>query len=132
MPKKPTQDKDIGGRNRLLKAGKTRRTYSGGPMRPRPIHELIERGAGVRRVTRDLARQQSWTEWLRAAVSPELAPHIVQVVAKERELIVYADTSAWCVRLRYAMASLEETLRQRDPAITATRLRVQPPITPVT
>jgi hypothetical protein len=81
-------------------------------------------------VARELARQQSWTEWLRAAVSLDLAPHIVQVVARERELIVFADSSAWCVRLRYAMASLDEAVRARDPMIAATRLRVQPPIAP--
>jgi hypothetical protein len=79
-------------------------------------------------VARELARQQSWTDWLRAALPPALAPHIVQVVARERELIVFADSSAWSVRLRYALASLEEALRARDPAITVTRLRLQPPI----
>src|SRR5579862_8986571 len=131
MPMKSSQDKNIGSRNRLRVPAKARRTYSTPTTTPRPIHELIARGPGAGRVARELARQQSWTEWLRAAVSPELAPHIVQVVAKERELIVYADTSAWSVRLRYALASLEETLRQRDPAIAATRLRVQPPIRPV-
>ncbi|HEX4376837.1 MAG TPA: DciA family protein [Steroidobacteraceae bacterium] len=131
MPKKPTQDKDIGSRNRLASTAKPRRTYSTPTTRPRPIHELITRIPGVARVTRELARQQSWTDWLRAAVSPELAPHIVQVVASERELIVFADSSAWCVRLRYAMASIDEALKQRDPAIAVTRLRVQPPIAPV-
>ena len=129
MPKKSSQDKNIGSQNRFSNAAKARRTYSGTAAAPRPIHELLARGRGVGRVARDLARQQSWTDWLRAAVSPQFAPHIVQVVAKERELIVYGDTSAWCVRLRYALASLEESVRQRDPAITSTRLRVQPPIT---
>jgi hypothetical protein len=128
MPKKSSQDKNIGSQNRFSSAAKARRTYSGTAPAARPIHELLARGRGVGRVARDLARQQSWTDWLRAAVSPQLAPHIVQVVAKERELIVFADTSAWGVRLRYALASLQELVRQRDPAITITRLRVQPPI----
>ncbi len=130
MPNKPPQDKNIGSRNRLRSASKARRTYSSPTTTPRPIHELIARGPGIGRLARELARQQSWTEWLRAAVSRELAPHIVQVVARERELIVFADSSAWCVRLLYAMASLDEAVRARDPMIAATRLRVQPPIAP--
>ena len=131
MPKKPPQDKDIGLRKRRPNSATGRRTYSGRAQAPRPIHELLARGPRVGQVARELARQQSWTEWLRAAVSPQLAPHIVQVVARERELIIYADTSAWSVRLRYAVAALDESVRQRDPAITSTRLRVQPPIAPV-
>jgi hypothetical protein len=78
-------------------------------------------------ITHKLSAQKSWTEWLRERVPAELAAHIVYVVPKESELVVLADTSAWGVRLRYAAAGLAVAIRERDPSITRTQIRVQPP-----
>jgi hypothetical protein len=86
----------------------------------------MTRSPVVGRVTHKLAAQQSWTAWLRESLPAELASHIVHAVPKESELVVFADTPAWCARLRYAMADIEEPIRQRDPAIQRTYVRVQP------
>jgi len=68
---------------------------------------------------------------VRTGLPIELAPHVVQVLIKggevggsERELIVFADSPAWCARLRYALLTLEEGVRSRDPAIRLLRARV--------
>jgi hypothetical protein len=127
MPKKLPHDKKLDMSKRFPKTVKSGHSHPAVAPRPRAIGELLAR-AGAGRVTREVTRQQSWTDWLRAAVPAALAPHIVQVVAREHELIVYADTSAWGVRLRYALAELTEAVRQHDPNILSTRLRVQPPI----
>jgi hypothetical protein len=86
----------------------------------------MTRSAIVGRVKHELLAQQSWTTWLRESLPPELGEHIVHAVPKERELVVFADTPAWCARLRYAVAGIEEPIRQRDPAIVRTYVRVQP------
>jgi hypothetical protein len=65
---------------------------------------------------------------LRELVPVELAEHIVHVVPKESELLVFADTSAWSVRLRYAAAGLAAAIQQRDPTLRRTLVRVQRPI----
>jgi len=74
---------------------------------------------------------REWLDWLRVGLPVELAPHVVQVLLKggeaggsERQLIVFADSPAWCARLRYALLALEEPIRTRDPAIRLLRARV--------
>jgi hypothetical protein len=77
-------------------------------------------------MTLTIGTQQSWAEWLRGIVPIELAGHIVHVVPKESELVVFADTPAWCARLRYAVGTLAPQISARDATITRTTLRVQP------
>jgi hypothetical protein len=126
MPKKPGRDKKTGARIVHETASKLRRTYSGIVKTPRSINELLERNSLASRITHKLSAQKSWTEWLREVVPVELAIHIVYVVPKESELVVFADTSAWGVRLRYAAAGLAAAIQERDPSITRTQVRVQP------
>jgi hypothetical protein len=126
MPKIPRQDKKTGARIAAKNRSKTRRTYSTSRQTPRSINELITRSPLVGRLTQQLPAQQSWTAWLRESLPAELAEHIVHAVPKQRELVVFADTPAWCARLRYAVASIDEPIRQRDPAIQRTYVRVQP------
>jgi hypothetical protein len=127
MPKKSGRDKKTGARIALKTTSKLRRTYSGIVKTPRPINELLERNSFSARITHKLSAQKSWTDWLREVVPPELATHIVYAVPKQSELVVFADTSAWGVRLRYAAAGLAAAIRERDPALTRTQVRVQPP-----
>jgi hypothetical protein len=119
MPKIPRQDKKTVKR----KTSPTRNTRQP----PRSMSELLARSHLVGRVTRELSVQQSWTDWLRDSLPAELAPHIVHVVPKGSELVVFADTSPWSARLRYALAAIAEPIRARDPAILRTQVRVQPP-----
>jgi len=78
------------------------------------------------RVTHKLSAQQSWTAWLRESLPPELAQHIVHAVPRQGELVVFTDTPAWCARLRYAVAAIEESIRLRDSSLLRTYVRVQP------
>jgi hypothetical protein len=71
------------------------------------------------------AAQRSWAEWLCARLAPELSDHIVSVVAGSGELVVFADSAAWCTRVRYALAALENEIRAKDPSLQRARARVQ-------
>ena len=75
--------------------------------------------------------RSDWLDWIRSGLPPELAPHVVQVLLKggqvgaaARQLIAFADSPAWCARLRYALFALEERIRARDPAISRMSARV--------
>ena len=77
------------------------------------------------------AKPSDWLDWMRAGLPPALAAHVVQVLLKgaavsgtERQLVVFADSPAWCARLRYALLALEERIRARDPAIGRLSARV--------
>ena len=62
--------------------------------------------------------------WLQSVLPPDLGTHIVNVVPKGPELVVLADSPAWCERLRYALAALEAQITARDEAVRRTRVRV--------
>jgi predicted nucleic acid-binding Zn ribbon protein len=91
---------------------------------PTSINELMVRRPLFRALAAQLPAQQSWSDWLRARVTPELAPHIVNVIPKGSELVVMADSPAWSARLRYAVAALEPQIAARDAAVRRTRVRV--------
>ncbi len=95
-----------------------------------------------------LPAQQSWLEWMRAAVPAELAAHIVNVVPKlgtgqgatgqgstgqgstgagsGGELVIFADSAAWGTRLRYVLSGMESDIRNRDAAVARWRVRIAP------
>ncbi|HEX4051326.1 MAG TPA: hypothetical protein VHY19_10665 [Steroidobacteraceae bacterium] len=73
--------------------------------------------------------QQAWGEWLRERLPAELATHLLNAVPKgsvgsPRELVLLADSAAWCVRLRYAIGPLEVQIKARDAAIARISVRV--------
>jgi hypothetical protein len=81
--------------------------------------------------TAEAAEAAGWLDWVRMGLPIELAPHVMQVLLKrgkvdgsERELTVFADSPAWCARLRYALLALEQRIRARDPAIRRLSARV--------
>ena len=84
------------------------------------------RAAGIARQSIiSIPAQLSWADWLRAALAPPLAGHIVSAVPKSPELVVFADSAAWATRLRYALAALQPDIRARDAAISRMTVRVQ-------
>src|SRR5580658_1859864 len=113
MPKKPGRDKKTGARIAQKTSSNCGRTYSSTSRTPRSINELMKRSSLVGCITHQLSAQKSWTEWLRELLPAELATHIVYAVPKQSELVVFADTSAWGVRLRYAAAGLAVAIRER-------------------
>jgi predicted nucleic acid-binding Zn ribbon protein len=82
---------------------------------------------GLARLGAAIPVQQSWADWLRAAVAAELAGHIVNAVPKDDKLVVFADSAAWGARLRYALATLQSAIAARDSAISHTTVRIQRP-----
>jgi hypothetical protein len=129
MPKMPDADKKTPARNARPGRG-FRKTRSPAPA---SINELLAGRPGLAALAARLPAQRAWTEWLRAALPPDLAAHVVNVVPKTvsartgaQELVVLADSSAWCARLRYALAGLEPSIGARNAAVQRTRVRVSP------
>ena len=122
MHKKHGADKKTSARNSSSKPG-FRKT-------PSSINDLLQRRPVFRELGARIPEQQSWSEWLRHLVPADLAPHIVNVVPKPAgttgtlELVVLADSAAWCARLRYALGGLEPQILSRDAAVRRIRVRV--------
>jgi hypothetical protein len=127
MPNMPPRDKKTGARNRKPgnAGGTDLRARRVG--KPKSINELMSARPILRNIAEKLPLQQSWADWLRAVVPPELAPHLVSAVPKPGELVVFADSPAWGVRLRYALSALGPQISSRDATILRTRVRIQMP-----
>ena len=72
------------------------------------------------------ARQRHWQRWLAARVPAALLSYVTGVVERDGELVVFAASAAWAVRLRYALAELEADLRAAGDGIERVRVRVLP------
>jgi hypothetical protein len=125
MHKKPRADKKTSARNPRTNASRSNKTLQ--------INDLLSKRPLLVRLAAAIPAQQSWVEWLRASVPAELATHIVNVVPRggsqagsSRELVVFADSAAWGMRLRYALAAIEADIRTRDAAVGRCRVRIAP------
>jgi hypothetical protein len=70
--------------------------------------------------------EQDWRDFLASQLDPELLGRISAIAAQPPRLTIYAESSAWSARLRYALADLEPRILARDPSIKAVAVRVRP------
>lgn len=118
MPKNRLQNK-----KRPLNLGKSPFRGSGSTI---AISKLLARDSTLHNIGAIATAQQQWLAWVREQLPEELAPRVTQVVVKAGELIGYAESAAWCERLRYAAEPLLAKASERDPSIGRIRVRVSP------
>jgi predicted nucleic acid-binding Zn ribbon protein len=70
--------------------------------------------------------QQGWREWLKNKLPPALETHVTGVVERDGALTVFAESAAWCARLRFTIIELEPHIRERSPDIGKLVVRVMP------
>jgi hypothetical protein len=78
------------------------------------------------RVTEQVDRQTFWRRWLDAHLPTEMAEKLTGVVEREGALVIFAESSAWSARLRYAVQEIEAQIRASGPGITEISVRVLP------
>jgi hypothetical protein len=78
------------------------------------------------RVTEQVDRQTFWRRWLDAHLPAEMAEKLTGVVEREGALVIFAESSAWSARLRYAVQEIEAQIRASGPGITEISVRVLP------
>jgi hypothetical protein len=77
-------------------------------------------------VARHRQSQKDWNLWLRSKLPAALAARVTGVTERAENLVIFAESSAWSARLRYAIAELEEEIRRANPAIKVVDVRVMP------
>ncbi len=55
---------------------------------------------------REALRQRDWLQWVQRELPQELANHVTGVVEQAGALVIFAESAAWGVRLRYAAPQL--------------------------
>ena len=105
------------------RAGPTSRTLRS----THSVKDLLKRSLpALTRLTDQAARQDLWSEWLGAHLPAEMHARISGVNEREGTLVVFAESAAWCARLRYALLELEGSLRATHPLVESIQVRVLP------
>ena len=94
----------------------------------RRIDEILEerqrpRNALEKLVKRNAARE-IWTDQVRAAVSPRIAPHCRMADMRGQRLTIYVVGAAWANRLRFELPGLKATLRSLADFAALEEIRV--------
>jgi hypothetical protein len=95
------------------------------PTKPQSATQLLQR-ATLARVMHQAARQAFWRDWLAQRLPTELASRVSGVTERDACLVVFAESSAWSARLRYAVRELEPQILRATPGIDLIKVRVLP------
>ena len=97
------------------------------PQRADSVKDLLARTAAVlTRLTDQAARQAFWRSWLEAHLPGEIVQRLSGVVQRQGTLVIFAESSAWSARLRYAIQEIEPQIRACVPEIAQITVRVLP------
>jgi hypothetical protein len=92
------------------------------------VKDLLQRSTPVLAgLQREALRQRDWLQWVRRELPEELATHVTGATEQSGELVIFAESAAWGVRLRYAAPQLLNAIGGQEPGIAGVRVRVAPP-----
>jgi hypothetical protein len=94
--------------------------------RAHSVKDLLTRSVPhLTRVTEGAERGEFWRIWLSEHLPAELGQHVSGAAEREATLTVFADSSAWSARLRFALAELEPEILAAG-SLAQVRVRVLP------
>jgi len=94
------------------------------------VKELLQRSTPVLAgLQREALRQRDWLSWVRRELPAELADHVTGAIEQSGELVIFAESAAWGVRLRYATPQLLTAMSANSAkrtTIVSVKVRVVP------
>ena len=91
------------------------------------VKDLLQRSSPVLAgLQREAVRQRDWLQWVKRELPDELAAHVTGVSELAGELVIFAESAAWSVRLRYATPQLLTAVGHQPGNIRGVRVRVVP------
>ena len=91
----------------------------------KPISTLMKQNEGaLRRLSTEMTRQSFQLHHLKAFLPSQIQPHFVAAHLSDRELVLYADSPAWMMRLRFHAPQLVKHVPPNFPHPLRTKLRV--------
>jgi hypothetical protein len=102
--------------------------FKGASSRPvRSVKDLLTRHAPqLAQLNARAASQEIFRDWLQLNLPAQLRARITGASETHGTLTVFAESAAWCARLRFALADLEAALKLAHPQVQSVRLRVLP------
>ena len=80
----------------------------------------------LQRLSQQSARQELWRAWLHEHLPEEARTHVSGIVERHDTLVIFTRSAAWCARVRFAVAEIEEALKRAHPKIARVEVRVLP------
>src|SRR5262245_19622718 len=105
MPKKVKRNNPAATRLRGGSVGTSRSAESVNSLLSRASHSALTRVAEQRQ------SQKDWREWLGSKLPADLNARVRGAVERDGNLVIFAESSAWSARLRFAVPELESLLR---------------------
>ena len=91
------------------------------------VKELLQRSTPVLAgLQRTALRQRDWLQWVQRELPGDLATHVTGVAEQSGELVIFAESAAWGVRLRYAAPQLLSAIGNQGAKIAGVKVRVVP------
>jgi len=67
------------------------------------VKDLLQRSTPVLAgLQREALRQRDWLQWVQRELPQDLATHVTGVTEQAGEIVLFAESAVWGVRLRYA------------------------------
>ena len=94
----------------------------------KPISTLMKQNEGaLRRLSTEMTRQSFLLHHLKAFLPSQIQPHFVAAHLSDRELVLYADSPAWMMRLRFhAPPNFPHPLRTKLRVVASISATPQP------
>ena len=91
------------------------------------VKDLLQRSTPVLAgLQREALRQRDWLHWVQRELPEDLGTHVTGVTEQSGELVIFAESAAWGVRLRYAAPQLLAALGAVQADIVGVKVRVMP------
>jgi hypothetical protein len=110
---------------RHKRAGFRAATSAGKASRPVAMGTLLQK-LPLARAAKEARNGEDWPEWLAARLPAGLGSRVTAVVRRDKHLVLFTASAAWCARLRFAVADLEGAIRERDSSVERIDIRVLP------
>lgn len=93
------------------------------PHRPLPVKKLLHSGPVLKQLQQSLDLQQQLLSRVRSLLPAPLAPHCKAVIREQDHTAIFADSSVWASRIRYAIGG--EVEKSLHKALATRRIRVR-------
>ncbi len=91
------------------------------------VKDLLQRSPPVLAgLQREALRQRDWLQWVKRELPADLAVHVTGATEQSGELVIFAESAAWGVRLRYAAPQLLQAAGRQPANIVGVKVRVVP------
>ncbi len=90
--------------------------------RPLPLQRYLDSSPPLVRLARQAKQAKQLLERVRTCLPTDLAPHLSAARARDNILVLYAESSAWASRIRYATPRVRRDLSE----FREIRIRIHP------